>query len=300
MSLFDAPNTSLGKKSGLHFILARVKKIVLGQYQTDRQADQDYTCDKDIGKIFYEPLYDGKSNINTGKASSKPAYPIFPFIRQYPNLNEIVLILSGPSSKMNDGIDRQDSWYFPPFGVWNSVHTNPFPNMEEWRNYCVSKISQPGYDAKSLEYLSLPQGNTFIEKNNIKMLRPFEGDTIFQGRWGQSIRMGSTVSELKTINPWSNYGPDGDPILMIVNSQKRYFPTEKDSPTTIEDINRDGSAIYLTSTQAVDIDDIKLYRVRSYSLNASSNPVTSTVILPERPPISNEFISPDDQDRQSI
>ena len=297
--MFESIQSDIGSKGGAQFIIARVKKIVLGKMYSDTEENPDYSSEKDLGMIYYEPLYSGKSNIFKGAPISKPAYPIFPFIRQYPNIHEIVMIITGPSSTLNDGIENQDSWYFPPFGIFNSVHTNIFPNLEEWRNYCLANIGKPGYDLKGIEYLTMPQGKTFIEKHTIKTLRPFEGDTILQGRWGQSFRMGSTVSNLKSINKWSNYGPTGDPITMIVNSQKRFTAPEQSSPTTTEDINRDGSSIYLTSTQAIAIDDIKLYKIRSYTYSTAVSPITSTVIIPEMIPISNEFVSATEQDSKS-
>lgn len=299
MSIFDVIDSSTGKGSGNHFIIGRVKKIVLGQYETDKEVNLDYKSEKDVGKIFYEPLYQGKSNTKS-KQLSKEAYPIFSFIRQFPVINEIVMIISGPSSNLNDGTDRQDSWYFPPFGIWNSVHSNPFPNLQEWAGYINDKISNQGIDKKLTQFLKVPQGKTFIEKSNIKNLRPFEGDVLLQGRWGQSVRFGSTISELKKVNPWSNSGPSGDPITIIKNSQKSLTPVESESPTAIEDINRDGSSIYLTSTQAIPVEDISRYKIRSYSFANAANPITDNVIIAEMPPLSNTIISAADQDRSSL
>jgi hypothetical protein len=76
---------------------------------------------------------------------------------------------------------------------------------------------------------------------------PFEGDVIHEGRWGNSIRLGSTVKG--TPNNWSNAGVDGDPITIIRNGQGTQTP-EGWIPT-IENINNDNSSIYLTSTQNV-------------------------------------------------
>ena len=41
--------------------------------------------------------------------------------------------------------------------------------------------------------LNVRVGDTFTTKQYIYPLRPYEGDVIQEGRWGNSIRLGSTV-----------------------------------------------------------------------------------------------------------
>lgn len=285
-------------------LVARVKKIVLGPYLTDTTPDPDYTCEKDLGSIRYEILYSGKMNTRVNK-NAKLAYPIFGFLRQYPVLGEIVLLVQGPSANLNDSSDLQDLYYFPPFSIFNSVHLNPFPNMEEYASFISNAQSNSDTIPNDLSSFKLPVGATFVEKENVKNIRPFEGDTIIQGRWGQSIRFGSTVPALKSLNPWS-IGSDpiqssGDPITMIVNSQRKYISeTEKNSPTTVENINRDGSSIYLTSTQGIIMTDIDTFEIRSWKLSSAVNPNINVTIIPETIPISNELVSPADQDNISL
>jgi hypothetical protein len=110
-------------------------------------------------------------------------------------------------------------------------------------------------------------GDTFQEKLNIKSLQPFEGDIIYEGRWGQSIRFGSTVKDSKIVNPWSSTNNNGDPITILKNGQHEdgkdpWIPQ-------VEDINKDKSSIYLTSTQTIPIEaSSKSYK--SYSLAPTS------------------------------
>mgnify|MGYP006267208471 CR=1 FL=1 len=300
MSILDSISADLGHSQGRSITIGRVKKVMLGLKYTDKEYNVDYQSEKDLGAIHFEPLYSGKSGIFKGKSASRKAYPIFSFIRQYPTVGELVMIISGPSSDLNDSQERTDAWYFPPFSVFNSPHTNIFPDLREWAQFCRDKVQKPGYDLKNLDFLTMPQGKTFLEKKNIKFLRPFEGDTIIQGRWGQSIRLGSTVPELRSINLWSNSGPSGDPIVMIVNSQKPYTSVEENSPTTTEDINRDGSSIYLTSTQAISIKDIDTYPIRSWKYSSAVNEQSNNVVTIEKIPTSNEFVSAADQDEKSL
>jgi hypothetical protein len=301
--MWDPFDGNRGSGKSRPFSIARVKKIILGPYLTETQVDPDYTSEKDIGAIRYELLYQGKTNVKGSKNNSKKAYAMSAAQRQYPNVGEIVMLISGPSSNLNDNSDAKDLYYFSPFSIFNSPHHNVFPNMQEFEDHVNNQLVNSNTNADAAKLMAMPQGVTFEERDSIKTLRPFEGDTVFQGRWGQSIRFGSTVSELKNINTWSSKtenGKNGDPITIIVNSQKTYNKLESESPTTVEDINRDGSSIYMTSGQAISVSDISLYRVRSYSLSTASDPQTRVVIVPEKIPTSNEYLSADDQDTNSI
>jgi hypothetical protein len=297
--MFNVFDSEKGKGSSKHYFIARVKRVILGPNITDTEIDSQYKSEKDIGAIQYELLYSGKTGTTGNKNNSKPAYPMFPHVKQYPNIGEIVLIMPGPSSNMNDSANNQDLWYMSPYNIFNHPHHNVFPNMLEYEAFIKNQIPDNASGGNDFSSYIIPQGNTFIERGNIKLLRPFEGDTIIQGRWGQSIRLGSTVPQLKSINTWSKTGSSGDPITIILNSQKKFTKQEQESATTVEDVNRDGSAIYLTSTQAISIVDINLYNIRSYSLSKTSDVQTQTVIVPEITPTSNEYKSPQEQDNTS-
>jgi hypothetical protein len=91
-----------------------------------------------------------------------------------------------------------------------------------------------------------------------------------EGRWGNSIRLGSTVR--KTPNNWSAIGNNGDPIIILRNGQSPNASKEGWIPIT-EDINTDLASIYATSTQQI-------------PLNASSTSYVSyksnTPIIPNK------------------
>jgi hypothetical protein len=80
-------------------------------------------------------------------------------------------------------------------------------------------------------------------------LQPYEGDSVYQGRFGQSIRFGSTTK--KEDNDWSKEGLPGAPI-MIHRVHDKVDPSNQISHTT-ENINEDNSSIYLCSTQKVEM-----------------------------------------------
>jgi hypothetical protein len=83
---------------------------------------------------------------------------------------------------------------------------------------------------------------------------PFMGDSLLEGRYGQSLRFGSTAkSKSEKKNNWSNSGENGDPITILRNGQPSKVSNEGWVPIT-EDINKDLSSIYLTSTQKIPIE----------------------------------------------
>lgn len=302
MGIFDTYEHQFGKASGHFYVIARVKRIVLGAYLTDELPNPDYKSERDLGAIYFEALYSNKSGYTGDGVFSKPAYPMFSFIRQYPNIGEIVIIFPGPSPDLNDNVQNQDLWYLPTFAIWNSVHHNVFPNMSEYSKYVTEVKDDKFIGPPKGEVPKIPQGYTFQELDKgIKSLRPFEGDTVLQGRFGQSIRFGSTVSKLKKTNGWSSKkDSDGKPITIIVNEQRQLTSAEINSPVIVEDINRDGSSIYLTSGQILTIPDLSKFPNRSYSLDTSFSEQEQLTLKVETIPVTNEINSAASQDQSSF
>lgn len=290
--VFDADR---GQTGGQYFIIGRVKKIVLGPFLGNGKSDEDYAGPSDIGKIRYDIMY---STLSTSKSDgvSDPAYPIHGLVKQYPLVNEIVLILPGPTERLNNRFTKQQFFYFPSYAIWNNSNHGAFPNMAEYASYLANYANQPGYNGTSTPSPKLPLGYTFQEKQ-VRNIQPFEGDSIVQARFGQSIRFGSTVPVLKNRNTWSNSGPNGDPITIILNRQADRPGFDK-FDNLVEDINKDGSAIWMTSTQEVIIEDLVNFPLKSFGVSVA--PVTQTTLEISRPPISNEFLDPSTQDKNSI
>ena len=98
-----------------------------------------------------------------------------------------------------------------------------------------------------------PTGGTFNEQSDIRPVLPFVGDNIFEGRFSNSIRLGSTArSNGLYKNNWSENGEEGNPITILRNGQPLDSGDEGWIPQ-IEDINKDLSSIYLTSNQLIPI-----------------------------------------------
>ena len=171
------------------------------------------------------------------------AKPLSSQIANYPVLHELVNILNLPSS------DTQQSPgstfpYYTLINLWNSVQQN----------------AQPANINANL-------GITFVENSNIRSLLPFEGDYIIQGRQGGSIRFSSTTKLYSSENEWSSIGNEDSPITIITNGLK--FDPKKNY--YVEQINKDDSSLYLTSTQ-----QLPLQTDRTGVLNPLTNPIEAS------------------------
>lgn len=285
------------------FIIARVTSLVTGPTKPGtKEIDYDYTGPTDIGKIRYQLLYQGTRGVRTKKIpnyENEPAYPMSSFLKQYPSINEIVLLVSGPSPDLNENSEAKRLFYFPfSYALWNDANHNGFPDLEDYAAYIKNSDNVPEYSGVATKGAPLPIGYTLVEKQEkfVRNLQPFEGDSILQSRFGQSIRFGSTVPLMKDKNTWSNYGEPGAPITIISNEQRDRIGL-KPFDNTIENINLDGSSIYLTSTQLIDIPAILQFPIDSF--NTSINPVTDDVIKRLNVPISNKYTSANQQDSNS-
>ena len=184
--------------------------------------------------------------------------PLNPNSKIFPLINEIVYIVEGLNiTGENLQYSIPSSYYITNVGIWNHPHHNAYPNGDlqndtDTNNYGIAfdgTINDTVDDNIPITDNStgINLGKTFQERSNIHPLLPFEGDFIQEGRWGNSLRFGSTVKNKK--NNWSDYGSNGDPITILRNGQGNQ--TEEGWIPIVEDINNNESSIYLTSTQQV-------------------------------------------------
>ena len=178
----------------------------------------------------------------------------------FPLINEIVYIVEGLNiTGENPQFTIHSSYYFTNIGIWNHPHHNAYPLSTDLQNSETINDYETAFSGTindTTDDITIRQindstgiylGETFQERSNIHPLLPFEGDFIQEGRWGNSLRFGSTVQE--TPNNWSMYGINGDPITILRNGQGNQ--TEEGWTPIVEDVNNDNSSIYLTSTQQI-------------------------------------------------
>ncbi len=224
-----------------------------------------------IGCIFFDKI--NNPNPNPEYTSNSFARPLFPNNSNIPLKNEIVYVIGMPNNNVQSDVNDISYYYFQSVNIWGSTHHNAIPDPVNGES--IPESQQQDYiqtEAGSVRRVAdggteIDLGENFQEKLSIRNLQPFDGDLIYQGRWGQSFRFGSTINSTLP-NPWSNSGEDGDPITIIKNGQHE----EESDPwiPQVEDINTDKSSIYLTSTQQIPIN------VASKSYKSYSSPPEST------------------------
>ena len=210
-----------------------------------------------IGTIIFDlPEFPQPDITKIDIKTVKLAKPIFSNIKHYPLKNEIVYIIELPSTNINNNPEDTDYYYFPPINLWSSNHHNALPN-EAFSNLTPDsqKKDYQQVEGGSIRKITdgsteIDLGKTFKEKLNIQPLQPYEGDIIYEGRWGQSIRFSSTINNID--NKWSNNSLNGDPITIISNG---IYDNNKPSwVPTVEDINLNPSSIWLSSTQQLPLE----------------------------------------------
>lgn len=245
------------------YLIARVTHVVQGPLMIGTNVpDPDYSSPADLGTIKFQ-LLTGLQDRSLTSAGNRRAVPLQSAMKQYPIVGEMVLLFPGPSREMNEDRERKTFYYTNPFNLWGFANHNAFPDLGDYSTY-VGKVKRTYQDSSTVNQpvntsatgsLNMPLGPNFVEKGNIKALRQFTGDVTIEGRWGNSIRFGSSNNIPPDQNPWSRNSTPGNPITIIRNGQGRQDNDIAWIPT-VENINRDPSSIYLTQGQEIVIDDI--------------------------------------------
>lgn len=170
--------------------------------------------------------------------------------KRIPLIGEKVLIITAPRTEITaTKWKRIDYLYLTCYNTVDDVVTGHFPY--HWQREVIGPTSKPAAlrlaDKKELGYTfkKQPPGNKFLQ--------PFEGDDIWEGRHGQSIRFGRTYETVNSPGTgiyekqatWKA-GKNHDPILII-----RVKKPESGNSYDIEDIAKDQSSIYLVSSQKI-------------------------------------------------
>ena len=245
-----------GSVTKKEFTSVRVIDIIL---DTDHPRASSLGGVDAIGTIFYGDILSKKGIDNPETLPT--AKPLFSYQKYLPLINEIVLLTEVTIDKDNKSKEKL-KLYLPNINIWNSPHHNAMPLTEYFKNGNNGYLStQDGFTRTSQDNsLNISFGDYFQEKDFIKPLRPFEGDNILEGRFGNTIRLGSTS---KPLNPWSQNGENSDPIIIIRNGQYNNINDDTFNPN-IEDINNDDSSIYLTSNQNVNNFEVASKNMQSY------------------------------------
>jgi len=268
----DRTNRDASRRGGggSSMFSARTKDIILDRSHQYFPIAGEWNS---IGAIMFESVKSPTLAPRNQTLSASPvfAYPLFPNIKHYPLLEEIVMVFFLPDSNVQQNSTSGRFYYLPPINVWSSQIQNAIPGIDDLpvsqtKTVDMVNLGSPNIVDNTINSISL--GKYFTE-GEFNPLIPYEGDIIYEGRFGNSIRFGSTTQGAIP-NQWSLSGTTpGNPILILRNGQAS---TSKDPwQPVVEDINNDDSSIYLTSFQQI---PLRVANLADFSFSKSTSPTT--------------------------
>lgn len=158
-------------------------------------------------------------------------------LKQIPLVGEFVIVYKTFNEQSTSDRWRETWYYVSSIDVQSAINENMLPGLSDGLN--------------DVEIANIKPGQTFV-RQNISPLQVYEGDYLLQGRSGNSIRFGSTVSTdypagYYTKSPTWSGDKNGDPIIILSNGRTNLANKE----FVIENIESDAASLYLTSTQEI-------------------------------------------------
>ena len=215
------------------------------------ETDLDYGM---IGKIKFRFLNSEKGQ---PKESLNWAYPIENTgITEWPLMNEVVIV----------GRYLNRYFYFKKLNAKSVINSNASFVTERVAGHVDENVNEYRADGKYTGPKSVMNatggtknyegilGSYFKFNPNIRSIKRHEGDTILESRFGSSIRFGAYDDNRGNdsgVGEYADHG--GNPMVLIRNRQAPIKnPQGKTAKGyTIEDINKDGSSIHMTSGKTV-------------------------------------------------
>ena len=169
-------------------------------------------------------------------------YHAFPFDKNnftFPLIGETVII-----------IQIENDFFYLPYS--NTLYPNYRQDYKTTEKFSEYKIQEENTADKNKQYSTTKQTGTSTTKNsnvpekdnpykvneNIKFLKPKQGDTIISGRVGNTIRFSEFfLTDDKTSSPG----------IYLRNRQNPELDSKNIGTLIEEDINKDGTSIYITS-----------------------------------------------------
>ena len=173
-------------------------------------------------------------------ASLPIAYPIDKAFKHLPIKNELVEIYDAGDSislyrRISVGVNPSVSASPDSISNANQKETEESNTSGTYSNVSQTGIARSSQNSSD-EYNGF--GNYYLPQSNIHNLKLYEGDTLIESRFGQSIRFSGFNNSTKVFSP----------TLIIRNGETSVKSSNiPDTSVVEEDINRDGSTIAMTS-----------------------------------------------------
>lgn len=213
-----------------------------------------YEIELAIVTKVYSDEFSGKVRIK-GVFSKKEldAYPLHQSIKIVPLVGELILFRE---YKLGKG-SSYTKYFYETLSWFNSVHVNDFPEvlqylLEDIKTTQTTALNIDSVPGQSDKQKQSSIGSYYIKNDNLynNKIFSFEGNTIFEGRNGQSIRFGNTIpSQIKfnsTLFKKSNWMfskndiTGGNPFTIISNGKSNI-----DNNFSLEDLQNDPATIFL-------------------------------------------------------
>jgi hypothetical protein len=230
--------TSLEKKVGW------VSHVILDE--TDKLAIAEKLGSQVIGQIRYRQ----SSDLSIPPEKLPKANPFDKSFKSLPIINELVEIY-----------EQQGGFYYRRIGTDDNPTQTAFLDA-------ISKNFSPEKDEKqkTTEYQNTEKtgivnssnnssnkgakyGNYYEPQQGIHKLKLYEGDTLIESRFGQSIRFSAYNNLAGNKDNEGNPKPAFAPTLILRNGESSENNKKERGVSVEEDVNRDGSIIAMTSGQ---------------------------------------------------
>jgi len=258
-NLFWNPSISGNIKSfGLYATSAIVIDVIINEEHPDYGSDGF-----EVGRIRFKYLdYGGHSST---PQTSFYAYPIEVGVLEYPLIGETVMV------QKIQGIH----FYTRRVNINKTLQLNGFPNIVNRSNAPKTQQNRTIQSQQAREGIlaqtdgGVPEENLTNEKYkarpNLYNLKSFDGDVIFQNRYGATIRLGSSQMQdafNQKVTPNLSTGTNvlgptnserNDAIIVMRVGQKENSNKTKNTPyaLTVEDINLDSSCFVMSEKQDI-------------------------------------------------
>lgn len=181
-------------------------------------------------------------------------------IKHIPIVGEIVFVCKAPTPYHSGAGYGREFYYTAPISIQSSVHHNGLPGANKVSVDGKSKATKrqeaqygltPKLSDNKMVKDQIDPG--FPERVDVSPIQPFPGDIIIEGRWGNSIRLGSTVDTRRRYPQAPSWGigtgATGNPILILSNGtnpkSKKYNEFHLESP------DDDDASIWMASGQSI-------------------------------------------------
>jgi hypothetical protein len=217
--------------------VAQVENVIFNEQSTTPSISQQSQtrADETAGRIQFRSL---SIDQQTKRKDLNWADPLNPYQSVFPIIGEHVLVFKA--------LGRY--YYMGPLNTQRNITQNRSPLLGDTVEAAGSTLQRARESLAGVTKTILNAGNTNKSKFkdiNVNPLKVYEGDIILQGRYGNSIRFGSS----QRTGPATEQNPN---IIIRAGQAKSAPKTGKEKlALTIEHVDDDASTIYLSSDETI-------------------------------------------------